>query len=156
MGGERKNKSESFCLAAQGEPRVEVVFLPPMVSLGLCVCLCVCSSLGPSEGARGTVEGGRKREQDGGRGGQRGSGCERCRFGPMAKQKGGEEREGRWGMLEVWGEDGRRGFKFEQMGRCSRGELDAVTSAHCWYLAQHPCLHVVCVPPNKSVFYFEY
>lgn len=29
-----------MCWAAQSEPRVEVVFLPPMVSLGLCVCAC--------------------------------------------------------------------------------------------------------------------
>lgn len=29
----------SVCWAAQSEPRVEVVFLPPMVSLELCVCV---------------------------------------------------------------------------------------------------------------------
>lgn len=89
----RVKKNTSVCWAAQSEPRVEVVFLPPMVSLGLCVYVCVHAwgSLGPSEGAWGAVEGGMKREWDGGRGGQRGSRWERCRSGPMAKQKGGKE-----------------------------------------------------------------
>lgn len=35
---EREKARVSVCWAAQSEPRVEVVFLPPMVSLGLCVC----------------------------------------------------------------------------------------------------------------------
>lgn len=83
----------SVCWAAQREPRVEVVFLPPMVSLGLCVCVHAWGSLGPSEGAWGAMEGGMKREWDGGIGGQRGSCWERCRSGPMAKQKGGKESE---------------------------------------------------------------
>lgn len=37
----------SVCWAAQSEPRVEVVFLPPVVS----VCVHAWGSLGPSEGA---------------------------------------------------------------------------------------------------------
>lgn len=36
----RAKMRASVCWAAQSEPRVEVVFLPPMVSLGLCVCAC--------------------------------------------------------------------------------------------------------------------
>lgn len=79
----------SVCWAAQSEPRVEVVFLLPMVSLGLCVHARTWGSLGPSEGAWGMVEGGMKRERDGGIGGQQGSRWERCRSGPIAKQKDG-------------------------------------------------------------------
>lgn len=89
----------SVCCAAQSEPRVEVVFLPPMVSLGLCVCVHAWGSLGPSEGAWGAVEEGMKRERDGGIGGRQGSHWERCRSGLMAKQKGGKESEMvRWGQ----------------------------------------------------------
>lgn len=57
----------------------------------MCVCMHAWGSLGPSEGAWGAVEGGMKLERDGGRGGQWESPWERCRSGPVAKQKGGKE-----------------------------------------------------------------
>lgn len=82
----------SVCRAAQSEPRVEVVFLPPVVSLGLCMC----ARLGqPGAIGGGLGSGGRKdeaRERDGGMGGQQGSRRERCRSGKVANREGGEER----------------------------------------------------------------
>lgn len=50
----------SVCWAAQSEPRVEVVFLPPVASV--CVCVHAWGSLGPSEGAWGAGGGGMKRD----------------------------------------------------------------------------------------------
>lgn len=75
---------------ARMKPRVEVVFLPPVASLGLHVC-----TPGAAWGHRGEPgeqgKGGMKLEWNGGIEGQQGSRRERCPSGLRANQKGGKE-----------------------------------------------------------------
>lgn len=83
------------------KPRVEVVFLPPVVSLGLHVCT-PGAAWGHRRGPGEWGEGGLKLEWNGGREGQHaGSLRERCPSGLKAEQKGAKERK-MVGVEEVW------------------------------------------------------